>query len=44
MTIQKNKAIIALGSVLALLLVGLTVLLVLEKKTNRELVEEFQLE
>lgn len=44
MTIQKNKAIIALGSVLALLLVGLTVLLILEKKTNRELVEEFQLE
>lgn len=44
MTIKNNKAIIGVGSALVLLLVGMTVLLLLEKQTNRELVEEFQLE
>lgn len=39
-----KKYIIAVGTLLVLLLVGLTVLLVSEKRTNYELVQEFQLE
>ena len=41
---MNNKAVIIAGSVLLLLLIGVTVLLITEKKTNRELVQEFQLE
>lgn len=41
---SKNKSLIIIGSVLVLLLVGVTVLLVMEKTTNKELVQEFELE
>lgn len=41
---KKNIPIIVTGSLLVLLLVGVTVLLISEKKTNRELVQEFELE
>ncbi len=41
---SKNKSLIIIGSVLVLLLVGVTILLVREKTTNRELVQEFELE
>lgn len=41
---NKNKSLIIIGSVLVLLLVGVTVLLVMEKTTNKELVQEFELE
>ena len=41
---NKNKSLIIIGSVLVLLLVGVTILLVREKTTNRELVQEFELE
>lgn len=41
---KNNKIIFAAGSVLVLLLVGVTVLLISEKKTNNELIQEFQLE
>lgn len=41
---MNKKYIIAVGTLLVLLLVGLTVLLVSEKRTNYELVQEFQLE
>lgn len=40
----KNKYLIAAGIVLTLLLIGVTVLLISEKKTNYELTQEFQLE
>ena len=40
----KNKYLIAAGIVLTLLLMGVTVLLISEKKTNYELTQEFQLE
>ncbi len=39
-----NKKIIVIGSVLLLMLVGVTVLLLMEKQTNKELVQEFELE
>lgn len=39
-----NKRIIIVGSLLLLMLVGVTVLLLMEKQTNRELVQEFELE
>lgn len=41
---SKNKSLIIIGSVFILLLVGLTVLLVMEKTTNKELIQEFELE
>lgn len=41
---KNNKMIIAAGSLLVLLLIGLTVLLISEKRTNRELVMEFNLD
>ena len=41
---NKNKIIIPVGIVLVLLLAGVTYLLLSEKKTNRELVQEFELE
>ena len=41
---NKNKLVIIAGSVLVLALVGVTVLLLTEKQTNKELVQEFQLE
>ena len=44
MNIQNNRVIIAAGSLLLVLLIGVTALLLMEKRTNRELVEEFQLE
>lgn len=44
MTTKKNSLLIAAGSILVLLLIGVTVLLISEKKTNYELTQEFQLE
>ena len=41
---NKNKLVIIAGTVLVLALVGVTVLLLTEKQTNKELVQEFQLE
>ena len=41
---NKNTLLIVVGSFLILLLVGVTVLLISEKQTNSELVQEFQLE
>lgn len=41
---MKNKVLIAAGVVLVLMLIGLTVLLISEKKTNKELVLEFNLD
>ena len=41
---KNNKSLIVIGSLFVLLLVGLTVLLISEKQTNKELVQEFQLE
>lgn len=39
-----NKKIILIGGVLLIMLMGVTALLLLEKKANRELVQEFELE
>lgn len=44
MATKKNKLLIATGIILVLLLVGLTVLLISEKKTNSELIQGFELE
>lgn len=44
MTDKKNTLQIAVGSLLVLLLVGVTVLLISEKRANHELVQEFNLE
>lgn len=44
MATNKNTLLIVVGSLLILLLIGVTVLLISEKKTNSELVQEFQLE
>lgn len=44
MATNKNTMIIAAGSVLVLLLIGVTALLFSEKQTNHELIQEFQLE
>lgn len=41
---NKNKSLIIIGSALVLLLIGVTTLLVMEKTTNEELVQEFELE
>ena len=43
-TMNKNKSLIIIGSALVLLLIGVTTLLVMEKTTNKELVQEFELE
>ena len=44
MNMNKNKSLIIIGAVLVVLLIGVTVLLVMEKTTNKELVQEFELE
>lgn len=41
---NKNKLLIVTGVILVLTLIGVTALLLSEKQTNRELVQEFQLE
>ena len=41
---NKNKLLIIAGTALVLALIGVTVLLLSEKQTNKELVQEFQLE
>lgn len=41
---MKSKSLIIPGVVLVLALIGVTVLLISEKRTNNELVQEFQLE
>ena len=41
---NKNKSLIIIGSALVLLLIEVTTLLVMEKTTNKELVQEFELE
>ncbi|WP_300694821.1 hypothetical protein [uncultured Bacteroides sp.] len=41
---NKNKLLIVTGVILVLALIGVTALLLSEKQTNRELVQEFQLE
>lgn len=43
-TIKNNKTLIAAGSLLILLLIGVTILLISEKQTNKELVMEFNLD
>lgn len=43
-TMNKNKSLIIIGSALVLLLIEVTTLLVMEKTTNKELVQEFELE
>lgn len=44
MNMNKNKSLIIIGAALVVLLIGVTVLLVMEKTTNKELVQEFELE
>lgn len=44
MAAKKNPILIIAGSLLVLLLIGVTVLLISEKKTNSELLQEFELE
>ena len=39
---NRNKVIIIAGGVLILLLIGLTILLMAEKKANYELTQEFE--
>lgn len=41
---KNNTFVIVAGSLLVLLLIGVTILLISEKKTNHELIQEFQLE
>ncbi|MCI1647581.1 MAG: hypothetical protein LKI39_03600 [Bacteroides sp.] len=41
---NKNKLLIIISTILVLLLIGLTVLLLSEKQTNKELTQEFQLD
>lgn len=41
---NKNRLLIIISAILVLLLIGLTVLLLSEKQTNRELTQEFQLD
>lgn len=41
---NKNKSLIIIGSALILLLIGVTALLVMERTTNKELIQEFELE
>lgn len=44
MTVKKNTLLIVAGSLLILLLIGVTILLISEKQTNKELVMEFNLD
>lgn len=44
MATKKNTLLIAAGTLLILLLIGVTVLLISEKKVNNELTQEFQLD
>ena len=44
MTNKKNTPQIVIGSLLIVLLIGVTILLISEKRTNSELVQEFNLE
>lgn len=44
MAVKKNTLLIATGSLLILLLIGVTILLISEKQTNKELVTEFNLD
>lgn len=44
MTNKKNTLQVVVGSILILLLIGVTVLLISEKRANNELVQEFNLE
>lgn len=44
MTVKKNTLLIMAGSLLILLLIGVTILLISEKQTNKELVMEFNLD
>lgn len=44
MATNKNKMYLIIGSVLVLLLIGVTALLISEKKVNHELTQEFELE
>lgn len=41
---KRSKLPVIIGSVLVLLLIGVTALLISEKQTNKELIQEFQLE
>lgn len=41
---NKNKLLIIISTILVLLLIGLTILLLSEKQTNKELTQEFQLD
>ena len=40
MAVKKNTLLIATGSLLILLLIGVTILLISEKQTNKELIME----
>ena len=42
--VKKNTLLIVAGSLLILLLIGVTILLISEKQTNKELVMEFNLD
>ncbi len=44
MAVKKNTLLIVAGSLLILLLIGVTILLISEKQTNKELVMEFNLD
>ena len=44
MAVKKNTLLISTGSLLILLLIGVTILLISEKQTNKELVMEFNLD
>lgn len=44
MAVKKNTLLIMAGSLLILLLIGVTILLISEKRTNKELVMEFNLD
>ncbi len=44
MAVKKNTLLIVAGSLLILLLIGVTILLISEKRTNKELVMEFNLD
>ena len=44
MATNKNKMYLIIGGVLVLLLIGVTALLISEKKVNHELTQEFELE
>lgn len=44
MAVKKNTLLIATGSLLILLLIGVTILLISEKQTNKELIMEFNLD